>query len=445
MDLTTQHGSAAVWKISRITPILKSGDPTLVTNYRPISNLPFIGKLFELIVLKQIERSLHSTLSMDQHGFFPGRSTITSSLDFSCFIRDAFRDNSQVDAIFTDFSKAFDSVDHNSLIYTLDKLGIGIPLLSWIRSYLVDRWQYVKLFNISSSKFKVSSGVPQGGHLSPLLFNIFVNSIFSNVPSVRLLLFADDAKLFSRISSSTDCDVLQSSFNNFINWCQAIGLTLNFDKCKIISFSRSRIPVDHVYTYNDSPLTRVSEVKDLGIIYTSSLSFRPHIDYITCKALRLLGFIRRHTKHFNSAPCIITLYSALIRSILDYGSAIWNPHLITETKLIERVQNRFLSYAGFLLKIEHPQHSYQPVMSALNLLSLKDRRLIVDRIFLLKLIQGKIDAPRLLERISLRVPTVNTRSTDSFHIPTSRSNFLSNDPLVRAMRNLNNNNFDIWP
>ncbi|KAL4126382.1 hypothetical protein QTP88_010604 [Uroleucon formosanum] len=435
----------AVWKISRITPILKSGDPTLVTNYRPISNLPFIGKLFELIVLKQIERSLHSTLSMDQHGFFPGRSTITSSLDFSCFIRDAFRDNSQVDAIFTDFSKAFDSVDHNSLIYTLDKLGIGIPLLSWIRSYLVDRWQYVKLFNISSSKFKVSSGVPQGGHLSPLLFNIFVNSIFSNVPSVRLLLFADDAKLFSRISSSTDCDVLQSSFNNFINWCQAIGLTLNFDKCKIISFSRSRIPVDHVYTYNDSPLTRVSEVKDLGIIYTSSLSFRPHIDYITCKALRLLGFIRRHTKHFNSAPCIITLYSALIRSILDYGSAIWNPHLITETKLIERVQNRFLSYAGFLLKIEHPQHSYQPVMSALNLLSLKDRRLIVDRIFLLKLIQGKIDAPRLLERISLRVPTVNTRSTDSFHIPTSRSNFLSNDPLVRAMRNLNNNNFDIWP
>ncbi|KAL4113859.1 hypothetical protein QTP88_017420 [Uroleucon formosanum] len=294
----------AVWKISRITPILKSGDPTLVTNYRPISNLPFIGKLFELIVLKQIERSLHSTLSMDQHGFFPGRSTITSSLDFSCFIRDAFRDNSQVDAIFTDFSKAFDSLDHNSLIYTLDKLGIGIPLLSWIRSYLVDRWQYVKLFNISSSKFKVSSGVPQGGHLSPLLFNIFVNSIFSNVPSVRLLLFADDAKLFSRISSSTDCDVLQSSFNNFINWCQAIGLTLNFDKCKIISFSRSRIPVDHVYTYNDSPLTRVSEVKDLGIIYTSSLSFRPHIDYITCKALRLLGFIRRHTKHFNSAPCL---------------------------------------------------------------------------------------------------------------------------------------------
>jgi len=84
-------------------------------------------------------------------------------------------------------------------------------------------------------------------------------------------------------------------------------------------------------------------------------------------------------------------------------------------------------------------------MGALNLLSLEDRRLIADRNFLLKLIQGKIDAPRLLERIGFRVPTANTRSTDSFHIPTSRSNFLSNDPFVRAMRNLNNNNFDIWP
>jgi len=127
------------------------------------------------------------------------------------------------------------------------------------------------------------------------------------------------------------------------------------------------------YTYNDSPLTRVSEVKDLGIIYTSSFFFRPHIVYITCKALRILGFMRRYTKHFNSAPCIITLYAALIRSILNYGSAIWNLYLKTKTKLMERVQNHFLSYAGFLLKIEHPQNSYQPVMDVLNLLSLEDR------------------------------------------------------------------------
>ncbi|KAE9524762.1 hypothetical protein AGLY_014812 [Aphis glycines] len=105
----TEGNFPAVWKISRVTSILKSGDPTIVTNYRPVSNLLFIGKLFELIVLN-FECSPHSILSMDQQGLYPGRSAINSSLDFSCFICDAFRENYQVDAIFTDFSKAFDSL-----------------------------------------------------------------------------------------------------------------------------------------------------------------------------------------------------------------------------------------------------------------------------------------------------------------------------------------------
>ncbi|KAE9532701.1 hypothetical protein AGLY_009782 [Aphis glycines] len=127
----------AVWKISCGIPILKSGDPTLVTNYRPVSNLPFIGKLFDLMVFKKIERCLLSTFSIDQHSFFLGRSTITSSIDFSNFIRDAFRDHSQVDAIFTDC--------------------IALPLNA-------NRCPVHHRF-----KKKVSSGVPQDELLSPLI------------------------------------------------------------------------------------------------------------------------------------------------------------------------------------------------------------------------------------------------------------------------------------
>lgn len=111
---------SSVWKISRITQIIKTGDPTSVTNYRSISNLPFIGKIFEYMVLKQIERVLLSTLFIDQHGFFLCRSIITSSLNLSCFIHDTFEDRVQVDTIFMDFSKAYDSVDHTNLIHILD-------------------------------------------------------------------------------------------------------------------------------------------------------------------------------------------------------------------------------------------------------------------------------------------------------------------------------------
>lgn len=87
-------------------------------------------------------------MSIDQHGFFLGHSTLASFLDFSCFIRDAFEDRVQVDAIFTDFSKAFDTVDHTSLIYVLSKLGIGDPLLSWFHSYLVDIWEFSPIYEI---------------------------------------------------------------------------------------------------------------------------------------------------------------------------------------------------------------------------------------------------------------------------------------------------------
>jgi Reverse transcriptase (RNA-dependent DNA polymerase) len=293
--------------------------------------------------------------------------------------------------------------------------------------------------------FKVISGVPQGGHLSPLLFNLFINTVFLNTPSCRILLFADDAKLFARINSINDCDVLQSSLNSFIIWCKAVGLSLNVDKCKIMSFFRSRTFIDYNYHLNGTALKRVYEIKDLGFIYSPSLSFRSHIEYISCKALRILGFIRRHTTQFNSVPCIVTLYCALVRSILDYGSIVWNPSLQIENKLIERVQSRFLSFAGFLLKIDHPQHNYLPVMIKLKLCSLENRRERTDQLFLFNLLHGKIDSSRLLERISLRVPNIHTRSREPFLLPTSRSNFLMNDPLVKAMRSLNNNNFDLWP
>jgi hypothetical protein len=114
-----------IWKISRITPIYKAGDPTDIKNYRPISGLPLIGKLFELLVLKTIERKFIPIISKDQHGFISGQSTVTNMIDYSNYYLDAFELHQQVDVIFTDLSKAFDSVDHNTLIYNLDKLGVG--------------------------------------------------------------------------------------------------------------------------------------------------------------------------------------------------------------------------------------------------------------------------------------------------------------------------------
>ncbi|KAL4100600.1 hypothetical protein QTP88_020642 [Uroleucon formosanum] len=244
------------------------------------------------IVNKCIERRFKLVLSTNQHGFYGGRPTTTSALEFSAFIRDSFKNMSQVDVIFTDISKAFDSISHIVLINILDRLGVGEPLLSWFKSYITGRRQFVSLFNQKSAEYLVTSGVPKDGHLSSLLFNILINTLCESV-DCKMLLFADDVKLFSCVQSESDAISLQESLNKLVHWCNTVGLELTIHKCKVMSFSR-RHSIIQYYSIDNVILQRINQVEDLGFIFTPTLSFAPHIDWIVGKALRSLGFIRRH-------------------------------------------------------------------------------------------------------------------------------------------------------
>ncbi|KAL4104718.1 hypothetical protein QTP88_020000 [Uroleucon formosanum] len=220
-------------KLGSIRPILKSGDSIDVSNYRPITILPHLSKIFESLVLNSIRSPLNHILIDEQHGFRPGRSTLTCNLSLHSYIYDSFRNNCQVDVIYTDFSKAFDRVDHNHLMSTLDSLGIGEPLLSWFRSYITNRIQWVTVDSTSSDHFTPSSGVPQGAVLSPLLFALFVNSAVSVLHHAKLLIFADDMKIFFRIKSISDCHLLQNDLQRLVAWGESLGLALNIAKCSV--------------------------------------------------------------------------------------------------------------------------------------------------------------------------------------------------------------------
>ncbi|CAI6372445.1 unnamed protein product [Macrosiphum euphorbiae] len=205
------------WKISYIKPIPKGGDLTLVTNYRPISIISIIPKLFEIIVHKKIFPLFKNIISDVQHGFMPGKSTTTNLLVLQNYILQAFRTGLQVDVIYTDFSKAFDKVDHCALRSKLFNLGIRNPFHSWLVSFITGRQQYVKYMSFNSSLFKINTGVPQGSHIAPLLFNLFINDIeFLNS---NKLLYADDMKIYRIITSPADNLLLQDDLTRLSTWC----------------------------------------------------------------------------------------------------------------------------------------------------------------------------------------------------------------------------------
>ena len=158
-------------------------------------------------------------ISTYQHGFFKGRSTSTNLLELTNFVFHAFSCRHQTDVIYTDFSKAFDTVSHNLLLFKLDLIGFPPKLLSWISSYLTGRTQRVKFNDFTSRMISVTSGVPQGSHLGPILFILYLNDLPSIVKFSKILMYADDVKLFLSIGNTSDCSLLQDDLNRLSEWC----------------------------------------------------------------------------------------------------------------------------------------------------------------------------------------------------------------------------------
>ena len=167
------------------------------------------------------------------------RSTTTSLLEFTSLTIDGFRNAKQTDVIYTDFSKAFDSVNHTLLLIKLSDIGFPPLFLCWIREYLTDRTQKVLFKSSYSNSIHVTSGVPQGSHLGPLLFTLFINDLPSAMIHSRVIMYADDVKLCFSYKDMISPVRLQADLNNFESWCRLNLLNLNTTKCKVITFHRT--------------------------------------------------------------------------------------------------------------------------------------------------------------------------------------------------------------
>lgn len=421
-------------------PLYKVGDKNFVNNYRPISILPVFAKVFEQLLYPILSWHFKLIIDPNQHGFMRARSTTTNLVSFVDNISKELDTCFSVDAIYTDFSKAFDRVNHQLLLDKLSAYGVAEPLLSWFGSYLSKRKSLVVASGHSSDPFPVHSGVPQGSHLGPLLFNVFINDIGECFHNSKYCLFADDLKIFKAVKSSTDSILLQHDLDRLILWCQRNNMDLNVAKCFFIHFSRKNSNPHTQYKLHNDVLEEVTYIRDLGVTLDYKLRLNMHIDNICNKAFKSLGFVLRNCKDFRCPKTKIVLYNSLVRSHLEYCSVVWNPFYEVYKKRIESVQKRFLWHLTYSCNLAKTIRSYPERLFYFEMSSLSDRRRILDVLFLYKLANSLLDAPYLLSTLNFSVPSRYPRAArviDIIKETQINSNLGKNAPLNRIIRYFN--------
>lgn len=426
------------WKTAHIIPIHKSGDKSCCENYRPISILSCFAKLFESLVYVYLYNHMKPLISSRQHGFVKNRSTISNLLEYKHYLCQAFATRGQVDSIYTDFSKAFDKVCHRLLCRKLFSYGVHGNLYRWICSYLENRSQLVALKGFVSAPVQVGSGVPQGSHLGPLLFIIFINDLIEKL-SCSCLLYADDLKVYNVISQTSDCLALQKDLDIVSEWCKVNHMHLNINKCSIITFTNKKHKIIHTYTIEGETLKRLFIVKDLGIYFDEKLSFREHYEQITSRANKLLGFVLRSSKDFKNPRSVLYLYFSLVRSVLEYGSPIWSPNYRVHINTIERVQMKCLRLLSYRIQPGRSELKYEQRLLNYNMQSLENRRTCTDLIYLYKIIHSLLDSPELLSQISLNIKFSARRVNQNnlFALLIYKNNISYYNPITRMCRTYN--------
>lgn len=423
------------WKLSKVIPILKKGDKSNISNYRPISVISNFSKILETIIFTRISKSVDIRLTDNQHGFVHGRSTLTNLASVTQTICRTLDKSSQMDVLYIDLEKAFDRLDHNILLKKLSLFGFCQSLVDLFASYLSNRHQYVQCRCHNSNYYHQKSGVPQGSVLGPLLFNIFINDVHT-VIDVDFALYADDLKLYSRILNNYDCLHLQNNITSVLQWCSDNNMKINRSKCRIMSFSKKKTLLNFSYSVGSHVIERPEFVDDLGVTFDKSLTFNKHIDNIIAKAYKTLGFVLRTSKHFLNYETTLYLFKTLVRSKLEYASIIWNPVTQTGMSVLENVQRRFLKCLVYRLDGVYPIRGFPQgdLLNRFQLHSLESRRNILGILFLWSLINGTSVSPNLLQGIMFRAHLIRSRNLELFYPETSRTNLLANSPLSWIQR-----------
>jgi len=348
-------------KISKLVPIYKKGDRKEAASYRPISVVPVMAKIFEIVIKDQVSAyfEINNLISPVQYGFRPGMSTGDAVGSLVSSVLESYEEGCVSQAVLCDLSKAFDCVDRGILLKKLEYYGIIGSKIKLFESYLTNRQQKIFLNNSMSGTASVEYGVPQGSVLGPFLFVIMVNDLPDNV-SAKTIMFADDVtffksdKCYDRLSN----DMKELVLNEAGSWYSSNKFLLNRDKTQCITFSLNNMLLNSI--------NEVNHVKLLGIHLDSRLSWETHIDTV-CNKLSRTIFLLRRLNDVISSCYLKQCYYAFFHSILLYGILYWGNGVgISNVLLLQKKAVRILTGAN---NLDHcrPLFKKEKILTVINL------------------------------------------------------------------------------
>ena len=416
-------------KIAKVIPLFKSGDSMMFSNYRPVSVLPVFSKILERLIYTRLLSFIkeHHILYIYQFGFRSAHSPELALLFLVDKLSDALEKGDYVLGLFLDFSKAFDTVNHNILFQKLEHYGIRGVALDMFKNYLSNRYQYVVYDNTKSNNMNITCGVPQGSILGPLLFLIYINDLAQVSTILFALLFADDSNIF--ITGKDPNDLIRSMNSEIVkvvDWLRVNKLSLNLKKTHFILFRKQRAKVN---IYEELLVDNVKiEMKDstkfLGVMIDKFLDFNYHIQYIKGKISRGLGIIFKCRRLFNKKT-LLTLYNSFMYPYMNYCVSVWGNTYDSYLDPLAKLQKR----AVRIVSGAHRNSPTDCIFKKLKILKLREIYIYSVQLFVFKYHH------KLLPNIFDSFFALNS----SFHSHETRSVSLYRPPRVqssKAARNL---------
>ena len=427
-------------KFSRVVPVFKSGSRTEVSNYRPISTLLSVNKIFEKLTYNRIIAFVdrYSLICDNQYGFRRNKGTTDAIFEVVKFASDGLNNGEFVVFVFLDLKKAFDSVSHSLLIRKLFRMGFRGNILQFLESYLSERYQSVNIGNLNSEFLKVKHGVPQGSILGPILFILFINDVFG-LDCDFITLFADDA-VFGLKGKKFDALMikLQIFINSLSSWLSLNNLVPNTEKTSLMLFSFRKLNANLPNVmFNNASLKWVDNIKYLGLILDNKLNFGLQINKIENEISRSKGIIYR-LSGFCSRNVLLKLYYSLV---LTYGSQnilIWGGVSANKLNKIQILMNKTLriilnvSFDGFV-----PNVGTSDMYKQLGLLKLKDIYCFFCIKYIHSLLYGTRTA-KFIENFSHLLPNhaYNTRKM-KINLPFIKISLLKTLPIYNCIKLIN--------